>query len=233
MLTFRVASEVPAGVLVRATSRWRPFLGYMVVNSADLGSVDFPWWKAEFLMGAYRRQAGLCETPQDDLRLLRLVDKRDYREAIEADLHEVHGLDLGVEFRSRRWRRLLNFIERTRRNSNLGQVMAADEELAKLILDREGGEKRELSVRPMTEFSAEVELLSVACDRLGELLQVQAAKAGGRTRPVKPQPRPRTAVAKLRERRDLQHVNFTLDRIFGVVDAQGNPVVPESTVPPC
>lgn len=223
VLRFRAAVGVPAGVLVGATGDWRAFLSYMVINQRELVAADFPWWKAEHLMDVYRRWSGLCVTPTDDLRLLRLIDKRNYRDAIEADLQEIYRLDLVVEFQARRWRRLLNMIERTRRNSHLAEVMAHDEELATLILDREGDEKRDLSERPMAEFSAEVELLSVVADRLGELLQVQVSKAGGKSRPVKPQPRPKTAVAKLRDKRAMKHVDFTFDRLFGRVDERGRP----------
>lgn len=222
VLRFLAARDVPAGELVVATSSWRGFLGYMVVNSADLMGARFPLWQAEHLVTMYRRHYGLCERPQQDVRLMRLLDKREYREAIETDLHEIHGLDLVEEFRSRRWRRLLNFVQRIRRNSHFGQVMALDEELAKLILEHED-ERKDLVVRSMTEFSVEAELLSVVADRLGELLQVQVGKGGGKARAVKPQPRPKTALAKLRERREMKHVDFTFDRLFGRVDAQGRP----------
>lgn len=224
VLQFRAAADVPAGMLVRVAADWRLFLGYCVTNTDDLVGADFAWWRAEHMLRLYRRHHGLCDTPAEDQRLFALLQERSYRNAVEADLQEIYQVDLGALWRSRRWRTLLNYIERLRRATHFGEATATDEKLAKLVLEDERRSKDgpPSMERRMSEFTVEAELLSLAVDRLGELLQVQVAKRGGQTRSVKYQPRPKTAVAKLRERRDLAHVDFTLGRLYGQVDAQGN-----------
>ena len=226
VLRFRPAADVPAHLLLRYAADWRMFLGYLVVNTEDLGAADFAWWKAEHLLRLYRRHHGLCETPDQDARLFHMLDQKEYAEAIEADLHEVYRVDLGELWRARRWRKLLGLVDRLRRHTHFSEVVSQDEDLARMLLDAEEAEKRQnaaTSSRRMAEFTVEAELLSVVADRLAEILQVQVAQKGGRSRAIKPQPRPKTAVAELRYRREMKHVDFTLDRVFGRVDAGGRP----------
>jgi hypothetical protein len=223
VLRFRPAADLPAGLLLQAAADWRLFLGYVVVNTDDLGDADFPWWKAEHMLRLYRQHHGLCATPQDDARLFRLLDKPEYREAIEADLHEVYRQDLGALWRARRWRTLLSMVDRLRRNTHFSEVASQDEDLARLVLEHQDKDDRPAPSRRMAEFTVEAELLSVVADRLAELVQVQVAKKGGRAGSVSPQPRPKTAMARLQERREIAHVDFTLDRVFGRVDARGKP----------
>lgn len=224
VLRFRPATDLPAHMLLQVAGDWRLFLGYCVDNAEDLAGLDFAWWRAEHMLRMYRRHYGLCETPAEDRRLFSLMQERSYRDAVEADLQEIYRVDLGELWRARRWRTLLNYVERLRRATHFGEATAVDEKLAKLVLDDERKRKDGPPVmeRRMSEFTVEAELLSLAVDRLGDLLQVQVAKRGGKTRPVKYQPRPKTAVAKMREKRDMAHVDFTLDRVFGRVDAKGN-----------
>ena len=184
VLQVRAASEVPAGLLVRVAADWRLFLGYCVVNAEDLAKADFSWWRAEHMLRLYRRHTGLCATPDGDLRLFGLLQQDDYRDAVEADLQEIYGLDLGVLWRGRQWRRLLGLVERLRRNTHFGEVVSLDAKLAELVLDEEskGKDAKKFADRRMSEFSVEAELLSIAVDRLGELLQVQVAQRGGKSR---------------------------------------------------
>lgn len=227
VLRFRAAPDVPAGVLIRVTADWRLFLGYCIDDTATLVDADFQWWKAEHMLRLYRHHHGLCTTPQEDMRLFTLLEQGDYRDAIEADLQEIYGVDLGELWRARRWRKLLGMIERLRRSTHFGEATAADEKLAEFVLrkerDRNGEELP--PTRRMSEFTVEAELLSVVADRLAELVQVGVASRGGRPRQVKPMPRPKTAVEKLRSEQTQLSVSFTLDRIFGRVDEAGNPVL--------
>lgn len=224
VFNFRPAADVPAHLLLRYAADWRMFLGYLVVNAEDLAGADFSWWRAEHMLRLYRRHHGLCDTPDQDARLFHMLDQKEYAEAIEADLHEVYGLDLGELWRARRWRKLLGLVDRLRRHSHFSEVVSMDEKLAKVLLDAEAAEKKTNLATPtrrMSEFTVEAELLSVVADRLAEVLQVQVAQKGGRARAAKPQPRPKTAIGELRHQREMKHVDFTLDRVFGRVDAKG------------
>ncbi len=85
----------------------------------------------------------------------------------------------------------------------------------------------------MAEFSVEAELLSVVADRMGELIQAQAAGRGAKRRRVEPMPRPESAIQRVRERRSQRKHAWTVARVFGFIDAKGKPTgrgpVPEGT----
>lgn len=121
-----------------------------------------------------------------------------YGDAIEYDLvTKCNGLDLATEWRRRRWRKLLNIIDRLPRDSAYIEAMSDDEDMAEHLLDRsEQGPKRRMS-----EFSAQVELLSVIADRQAEMIQVLVARRGARPPRIKWQPRPETALERVRRRR--------------------------------
>lgn len=104
-----------------------------------------------------------------------------------------------MEWRSRRWRRLLNLIDTLPRNSAYVEAITQDEEWASMIL-ADPPDKTPPRVR-MSEFSPEVERLCDLVDRVTELIQTTVAVAGGRPKNVKPAPRPSTAVERVRKRR--------------------------------
>jgi hypothetical protein len=225
VLQFHPASDVPAGTLVHVGSDWRLFLSFCVVNTAELAEADFAWWQAEHMLRLYRRHYGLCATPDQDRRLFGLLEQDDYRDAIEADLAEIYNADLGTLWRGRQWRKLLSFIERLRRSTHFGEVVSLDEKLAKLVLEgeRKNPDSPAAAARRMAEFTVEAELLTIVADRIADLLTLTAATKGGKGRAAKPLPRPKSALADMRERREQNHVAFTLDRVFGRVDAKGQP----------
>ncbi len=143
-------------------------------------------------------------------------------------MQEVYGLDLTQEWRMRRWRRLLNFLERIARTrtSWLNDAMADDDELAAYLIKREEKNRDEAVKEParaMRDFGPVVELLSVIADRQGELAQIMAAHKGAKPRRVKPQPRPKTAYARAKATRSRQHHQYTVARVFGYIDAKGKP----------
>ncbi len=105
-----------------------------------------------------------------------------------------------MEWRSRRWRRLLNLIDHLPRHSAYHESLVNDEKLAALLVDIDGGQPAPPK-RQMREFTPEVELLSVIADRLAELAQVVVASKGGKPHPVRPMPRPVTAAQRLRARK--------------------------------
>lgn len=221
---FRHPADVPADRLVRALTDWRPFFGVISVNRDDLAGTAFPAWKAEHVLRAYRWHYGLCATPADDARLTAMLDHPQYRDAVEYDLLGF-GLDLGVEYRERRWRRLLNVVDRLGRSTQFGETLSQDEDVAKQIMAEERkGRKAAPARRKMSEFGVQEELLALAVDRLAELVQAHAVSAGAKPRQVKPVARPETALSRLRKKSDVKHVEFTLDRVFGRKNADGTPV---------
>lgn len=204
----------------------------------DVTAVEaLPVWQMRAVVRGWRIHHGLCPEFADNLRLVALLSKPTYRAAAERDLHEVHRLDLNVEWQARRWRRLLNLLDGLRRTSHVYEAMTQDDVLAEMWLEQERRNKtpdRKTS-RRMTEFSVEAELLSYTVDRLGELIQAQAIGKGARRRKVEPMPRPETAMHRVRERRAQRKHRFTVARMYGLVDAKGRPTgkgpVPEGTPP--
>lgn len=237
LVTFRPATEVGWKDLLVALSHWPTFMHlFGPAKPRKVALVEhLPVWKMRALVRAWRIHHGLCPTDKDHLRLIALLTKPAYRSAIERDLHEVHGLDLAAEFQSRRWRRLLGFIDGLRRTSYLHEVMTQDDELAEAYLEREAqGEESSKPKRRMSEFSTEAELLSIVADRLGELIVTVGATKGGKRRRVEPVPRPDTAVHRVRTKRAQRKHRFTVARVYGYVDAAGNPTgrQPEGGKPP-
>lgn len=229
VIRFRPATDIGAGVLVQVAADWRLFLSYCPVDTDELSGADFAWWKAEQILRLYRRHFGLNVEPEQDRQLFALLDQDDYRSAIEVDLHQVYTADLGELWRARQWRKLLAMIERLGRSTFFGEVMSQDDDLAKQVISRRKkiGEQEKPPERRMSEFSADTELLTIVADRLGELIAVTAASRGGNMRAPKPLPRPKTATQRMRDQSDHLHVQFTLDRVFGLIDAQGRRTTPK------
>jgi hypothetical protein len=178
------------------------------------------------LLRRWRVHHGLCVDNSDHLRLAAMLAKPAYRAAAERDLWEVHRLDLTAEWRSRRWRRLLNLLDGLRRTSHTHEAMTDDEELAELHLERERKglvPDKKKQHRRMSEFTIEAELLSYVVDRLGELIVAQAVGRGARRRKVEPMPRPDSAIHRVRQRRARNHHQYTVARVYGYVDETGNP----------
>lgn len=92
-------------------------------------------------------------------------------------------------------------IDHLPRSSAYGEALAADEELAAMMLKRSTGEDGRRATRNMREWTAEVELLSTVADRLAELIQVVGATKGAKPKQIVHQPRPVTAMQRVRARR--------------------------------
>lgn len=122
-------------------------------------------------------------------------------------------MDLATEWRGRRWRRLLNLIDRLPRNSGYVEAVANDDLVAEQILDRPQpeGEKPQ---RRMSEYSADVEMLSVIADRLSEMINVLAAVNGAKPGPMQHAPRPVTALERVRERRRVTKHRAIVARVL-------------------
>jgi hypothetical protein len=194
-------------------------------------------WQMRGVLRAWLVHHGLCADFASNLRLVGMLTKPAYRAAAERDLWEVHRLDLATEWQARRWRRLLNLLDGLRRTSHVSEAMAEDDELADMYLERERkGEIPDRGPRRrIIEYSTEAELLSVAVDRLGELIQAHATSKGARRRRIEPMPRPVTAINRAKDRRAKRKHKYTVARVYGYIDDKGQPTgrgpVPEGTPP--
>lgn len=110
-------------------------------------------------------------------------------------------LELAVEWRCRRWRRLLDIIDQLPRDSHYAEAISQDEGLAEQLLDHPPKQELGRVVRRMSEWSVTVELLTAILNRLGELTQAVAALGGAKPRKVPSAPYPTTVLEKLRKRR--------------------------------
>lgn len=109
-------------------------------------------------------------------------------------------MDLAKEWQSRRWRRLLNVIDRLPRHSAYFEALCDDEEMAE-HLARQPEPKDTKPRRRMSEWNATVELLTAVLNRLGELTQAVAALGGAKPRKVPSAPYPVTAIERIRNRK--------------------------------
>jgi hypothetical protein len=109
-------------------------------------------------------------------------------------------IDLATEWRSRRWRRLLNLIDHLPRNSHYYQAISDDELFAEQVLDADTPSSQ--GTRLMTEWTPETEMLTNIYDRLGEQIAVALA-VGGAKKPARPKPmvRPKTAMDRVKRKR--------------------------------
>jgi hypothetical protein len=225
-VTFAAAAGPPWIDLLEALG-WPPSFMKMFGPSGarDVAAIEqLTIYQMRALLHRWRLHHGLCADDYDNLRLAAMLAKRDYRDAAEQDLWEVHKLDLSTEWQSRRWRRLLNLLDGLRRTSHVSEALAMDEDLAEMYLEQERRRRsKPASTRRYSEFTIEAELLSHAVDRLGELIVAHAAGRGGRRRRVEPMPRPETALHRVRQRRARNHHKYTVARVFGYVDEKGNP----------
>ena len=66
----------------------------------------------------------------------------------------------------------------------------------------------------MSEWSAEVELLTLIAERIAEHAQVSAVVGGGKARKIPPLPRPGSAVDRVRQRRREQRHRSLVARLL-------------------
>lgn len=121
-------------------------------------------------------------------------------------------LDLAAEWRSRRWRRLLNVIDQLPRDSRYVEAMAMDEQLAERMADRP--QPKGPTRRRMSDWSVQVELLTSILARLGEMTQAIAALGGAKPRKVPPPPLPQTAMDRVRNRKRFEKHHALVARVL-------------------
>lgn len=137
---------------------------------------------------------------------------RRYEDAVEVDLRQRYGEDLGHLWRSRRWAYLANLVERLPYNSHLRQEQLNDPDYVGQVLEAQAGAEPAKGT-PVSEFSAEVRTLeSVGFDIRGLGAVIQSA-LGASGRP-KPYDGPSTVVEKAQiARRRQKH-----QKVLGLVE---------------
>lgn len=116
---------------------------------------------------------------------------------MEADFaHFYPSEDVGELWRSRRWRRLLNLIDKLPRNTHYHQAVLADpEHLAMLDRARKGGDAGPAPLPPLATWSAEVEMGANIRDAILALTDTLIRtkvdpKKAGQIKPIAWTPRP-------------------------------------------
>lgn len=138
---------------------------------------------------------------QRSRQLLSLLER--YGDEIATDLCDAYGLDMLDVFRGTITPdELMARIEGLPRHSRYAAAMAQDDELAERDAAAAAGNPSKAPADPavtFTEFTPEAELLTVAVDRLGAVIETISAIAGGKVQ-LPPMPRPVGAASRLADR---------------------------------
>jgi hypothetical protein len=120
-------------------------------------------------------------------------------------------IDLGTEWRERRWRRLLNLIDELPGTSRTRVAMMEDEDLARSAAD-EAWANRKNKAEPIEEpppslrdWSPQMDVMAGQFDRIGQAIASIYAARGIRPPKLKPMKRPETAFERLmRQKRESE-----------------------------
>jgi hypothetical protein len=150
---------------------------------------------------------------------------------LKADFaHYYPGKDLGQMFRDRRWLDLLTLIDWLPRNSAYIETLSEDEEIAEEYLSRpESASTRNPGPR-ISEWSPELERLTDLVDRMGEVMIAVVASQGGKAPKIRPFPRPRTAIDRVRERKRYEKHKRTVARV--IIQRVEEPIEKVAIAPP-
>lgn len=121
-------------------------------------------------------------------------------------------MDLGTEWRARRWRKLLNLIDGLPRDSAFMEALTSDDEWAAAVVD--SPPREDLPARRMSEWSPELEMLTNLFDAVRDNTRAVVAAAGGKPSRVLPAPRPVTAIERARRRRRLEKHRSVVARVL-------------------
>lgn len=102
-------------------------------------------------------------------------------------------------FRARRWRFLLNIIDRLPSNSRYAEAVADDDEAAEAFL-KSGIEQPTSASMRLSDWSAEVAEMRVIAERMATLVSAIVAVNGGTPPKFPPLPRPFTASDRVKRR---------------------------------
>jgi len=211
------ASELPWETVAAALDDPVTFM-VLVAHSRPL-----PMFRVRLLQRSWAVQQGLVEGNQ----LQRLVWMlKTFHDEIEFDLLQRVGVDVGELWRARRWRLLLNLIDRLPRNTWTQQAMANHPEYAERVAEslaarRDKPDADEPWTLPLIDYTPEVAALASVVDAVNALRAVTIAansKAGVKPPVIPPYPRPTTLVDTMvgkaqRQSRWTAHKNLA-DRLL-------------------
>lgn len=117
-----------------------------------------------------------------------------YGAQLEADLQQVYGLELGLLWRNRRWKRLLRLVDNLPRNSRFAAAVANDEDHVRAVIKATEGQPKTSSAPSLADYTLESELLMEVVDLLQSNIHAVLAGAGAKgLGKIKPRRRPETA----------------------------------------
>lgn len=126
-----------------------------------------------------------------------------YAEAIEADFAHIYPNTDPIQlWQERRWRKLLNLIDRLPLNSCFMDEMANDEELAKSQPEPDGDGKP--PPPRLRDWSPEVNAIALLADRVITLIQATIAAQGGKPPTLPYMDRPVTAAERIARKREQE-----------------------------
>jgi hypothetical protein len=167
--------------------------------------------------------------PGKSQRLIFLVGS--YQRELEYDFaHELPGENFGQLWRSRRWKKLLELIDRLPRNSQYRQALMNDEEAAEQYLreferDPEAVGSADDGRPPMAEFTLEAELLLDLVNEVKALRSEAISMETGKSPKMRFRKGPMTAIERVRLRLDQEQHN-DLVSILAPRDEHGRRIAP-------
>jgi hypothetical protein len=180
----------------------------MVLQSCLPDTPPMPLYKLSALSERWAAHYDLPDGAQAQ-RLAYVVNR--YRDDLEYDLRVHAHMDLGEQWRARRWRTLLATIDRLPQHTLYSEAVSQDPEhaklLAKALAERDGEDGPSDKNPPLRTWTPEVRLLTDIFDAIRQLqhtivaVQVPKGKAGN---PPEPSPRPKTILAEETRKAEYQ-----------------------------
>lgn len=169
---------------------------------------DIPCWQHDLV---FDRWCAAWDLPEfvHARRLAYLVDK--YRDAIANDLTVYTHQDLGELWRSRRWGKLLNLIDRLPAYGWYNATVSDDEEHAKMMAEsyaarRQAGDEPETKGPSLVGWTPEVAVLHTVADGVRRVEHAVFAAQHGKKAGAPPEPlaRPQTALERAMKRAEYE-----------------------------
>lgn len=159
-------------------------------------------WKLEVVYNTWLIHNGLPNAGQIQ-RLIYMMER--YGEGIEYDLRNHLNTSLGDLWRDRRWREILNLLDRLPSNSHMNQLLVNDEEHLAAVMARQQQRDQAPTGPSMSDWSQTNALLAKLIDAVNRGTETAKGIANPKSRPsIHPEPRPRTAADAVRSRIDRQ-----------------------------
>lgn len=192
---------------------------------------DIPIWKADLL---FDRWASAWDLPEFESarRLAYLVD--NYRAALNHDMATYAGRDLGDLWRARRWRFLLDIIDRLPSHSWYSAAVAEDEEHAQMLAEslaaRPHSGAAEDKGPPLTTWTPEVAVLTSILDAVNRVQYATIAAQHGKKagEPPKASRRPQTALERAMKAAEYRRRKAAHEALVARVLPQKQPVKGQS-----